>query len=110
MQQPLKILFLDDDPYRHGQFTKKQPMGIVTTCWTAEECITLLKTNKWDIVWLDHDLGEGHTGMVVVDFIVALQQEQRPDVVIIHSSNIVARKEMLLRLQDAGVLAYLQPL
>lgn len=71
--------------------------------FTAYEVIAML---TWDSNYiselsLDHDLGMGRvgTGMDVVNYMV--ESYNCPPVVIIHSGNTIAAKEMYLRLVDA---------
>lgn len=56
------ILFLDDDKGRHSWF--KSAIGFnADFVFTADECIAALRSKKYDIISLDHDL----TGEIYVD-------------------------------------------
>ena len=99
----MRILFLDDDPTRAQLFLRDNP----DVLWvkTAEDCIAALD-KAWDIVYLDHDLGDDgmgqaeYTGMHVVRWV----EDNKPDVerFHVHSWNIPAAAMMVQRLRDAG--------
>ena len=87
----MNILILEDDKYRLQQFTKKLIGHVVTTCMTVDECISLLKQNKYDLCFLDHDLGDeifvestSGTGYEVALWI-AENKDKAPNKIIIHS-------------------------
>ena len=106
----MNILFLDDDPTRAQVFIRENPN--VTWVQTAEECISKL-SESWDLVCLDHDLGDDglgtaeYNGMHVVRWI----QDNHPDVTQfhIHSWNIPAAGMMLRCLRDAGYSTTAKP-
>lgn len=55
-----RVLVLEDDHNRHKQFKERFiENGNIsyTIVETAEACLTLLKNEKYDMVFLDHDLG-----------------------------------------------------
>ena len=96
----MNLLFLDDDVIRTKRFKSIIPSA--QTALTAEECINKLKTEEeWDIVFLDHDLGNEifvdskrpDTGMEVVRWIC----ENEPFVrqIIVHSLNFPGAKNMV---------------
>jgi len=100
----MKILFLDDDPYRTKHFKSKKPFAVCVA--TAKGCIEELQKDDWDYVFLDHDLGgetfvdsdQEETGMEVVRWI----QENKPNIkkVIVHSLNYPAATNMLSKITD----------
>lgn len=107
------VLFLDDMGWRHSEFIRRsdrQPDVRVWQAHTAAEAITLLKSEVFDQVFLDHDLSEDDvlikpgerpkvpTGMDVVDFILTMSEP--PMDVIVHSCNGPAALEMVLRLES----------
>lgn len=98
-----RVLFLDDDPQRHREF--KRDIGTNGDfVYTAEECIEKLKSNTYDVVSLDHDLGGEtfvdpngkNTGMEVVRFLEANALPQK--LIVCHSYNTGAAPEMAKRL------------
>lgn len=100
------VLFLDDDLNRCARFRSKCPFADIVN--TASACIERLKNNSYDIVFLDHDLGETqyqnpkeeNSGSGVVRWIV----EHKPDVkeFVVHSLNPVERVNMVNDLARAG--------
>lgn len=84
---------------------------------TAQECIEQL-TNKWDEVYLDHDLGGGmwvdpgreDCGTEVVRIIEDLRPKHlRKTRFIVHSHNYWAALNMVKMLKSAGYRAVYEP-
>ena len=112
-----KILFLDDMKSRHDEFRRvSSHSGLeIINVWSAKEAIDALKANRFDQVFLDHDLSENDimmevdstsnvpTGMDVVHFI--LEMENPPPEVVVHSCNAPAALRMahLLGEHKAGI-------
>jgi CheY-like chemotaxis protein len=90
----MRALILEDDKERHKQFKQRMlEIGCVyDLVETASSAIDLLKTKKYDIIFLDHDLGgevyvseqEKNTGSEVARY---LNQNTVQSIVIIHSLN-----------------------
>lgn len=100
-----KLLFLDDDKKRAFFLLDNIPEGIaVTWVQTASAAIELLKSEKWDVVSLDHDL-EGvyqspqhsNSGTAVAKYIAAHQKDLAylKNRVLIHSYNSKAALGMM---------------
>jgi CheY-like chemotaxis protein len=112
----MRILVLDDDPARLARFKEKLGPGNFLLCVeTAAEAILELRfQSKFDVVCLDHDLGEfGHAGgyggdsagngaQVVSYMVKELEEEKRPEEVLVHSWNDVAATKMVLSLREAS--------
>lgn len=98
-----RILFLDDSEERHAQFARQHPEAVREyTAWATIEALRL--SPRFDVVYLDHDLGTTETGMDVVDFIVQMSEEDRPLRVVVHSYNVpAAQLRMLPALNRAGI-------
>jgi hypothetical protein len=114
------ILFLDDMEERHRAFINRFGMNDSIRIWqvrTAKEAIDLIDRfendgleSRFRQVFLDHDLsledimcppgGPSHvpTGMDVVDRLVKLPPECRPDETFVHSMNEPAAKVMVNKL------------
>ena len=108
-----RVLFLDDDKGRVDSFKEnhldRKDLKIV---WaeTANEAILEFGEHHWDIVCLDHDLGEfGNcsgmhpgTGMDVVDWMIDNMRGDipKPELVVVHSWNPVRATEMVERLKE----------
>lgn len=93
----MNILFLDDDLYRTKAFRSVIPSA--TCVDSADDCINKL-VEQWDIVLLDHDLGDTKDGRYVANWISA----NKPIIgkIIVHSLNYPAAQEMLNILDTAG--------
>jgi hypothetical protein len=111
-----RVLFLDDDPKRAGEFVAKHPQAVWVR--TAAECIARL-SEEWGEVHLDHDLGgeifvdssREDCGMEVVRWLCAADRPSlRHDALfVIHTHNMNAAGAMVHKLQEAGYLAVYRP-
>lgn len=107
----VRILVLDDDARRHEWFDALLTGHL--SVWSAEEARRALQDNqRYDLVFLDHDLAEdfavvpavwGEDGRTVARFIAAMPEDKRPAMAHIHSSNWGAASEMEAILTAAGV-------
>jgi hypothetical protein len=113
----MKVLVLDDLKERHDQIDQAvsayDPTAGIWHVYTTEQAKSALSSTRFDVAYLDHDLGEwmdnGYgkkieaTGTHVAWFIAnELPPEKRPRV-IIHSMNPVGAERMMSILKDAGV-------
>jgi CheY-like chemotaxis protein len=122
-----RFLFLDDMPRRHERFavlTQDLPVQ-VEFVWDFDSCIAALKTqDRFDTVFLDHDLNDFNAQSVVQDMYGAkeltgydlccwivrqLPQDHRPSQIIVHSHNPVGAQRMIGVLRDAGMQAKALP-
>lgn len=109
-----KVLFVDDSHHRWEYFCemfRNEETDHVEFVWARDydETISALKSGKWNIVFLDHDLedpGDWDTkmgwrdGTAIVNWI----REHTPDIgfVVCHSMNPVGRKRMSMSLENGG--------
>lgn len=112
---PPRRLFLDDDPARASAFLEANPDAVWVT--TVSECLEKL-AEHWDEIHLDHDLGGEHfvdvdrddCGMEVVRWLVKEHRKHlRRAKFTIHSHNLPAAFEMVLRLRGLGYQAEALP-
>lgn len=111
-----KVLFLDDMQPRHDVF-KKQTIGVlVTHVYNAQDAITALDSEVFDVASLDHDLsleailtlpeagasnkGEW-SGYDVALHIASMPEDKRPKRVILHTLNPAGRDRMAAALDGA---------
>lgn len=114
-----RILFLDDNKDRHEAFRDRMHEHEVLSVFTTRSAITALDYGPpYDVVYLDHDLGEiddvepyaERTGCIVAKHIATkLSPNRRPRRVIIHSWNLDGSKRMRDILQNAGLDVSLAP-
>lgn len=105
-----RFLFFDDDKTRHNEFDKivnDFDVEVLHT-FTPTEAIAALKSNKFDTVFLDHDMDfnlvNNGNGMDVAEFIsLHLDRLKYPDMVVIHSWNIECARKMESVLINAGL-------
>jgi len=97
-----RILVLDDSQERLNIFAQKLAKHDVVMVETATEAIEQLKNNSFDMILLDHDLGnrafvdssEPNTGYQVAKFIVNEDTNNKDVPIIIHSLNPVGSMNM----------------
>lgn len=107
----MKILFLDDNNDRIEFFRKFNPDAHIAI--QANDCMQLLKERTYDLLCLDHDLGERvfvnsnniNCGMEVVRFLETQWNISKNTFIIVHSWNFEAAKEMVYRLTRLGYKA-----
>src|SRR5258708_4693643 len=106
----LCILFLDDQERRHNIIHTKSPHAIHVS--TSAKCIEQLSEATWDLVFLDHDLIDGDTGMKVVEWLIhgnIFSKIGTVKRIIVHSTNILMGTEMVQRLTALGFSAFYVP-
>jgi len=91
----MRILVLEDNFERIQQFQRKLIGHVVEFTTTAELAIEMLKSQTWDVLFLDHDLGgpayvdsfgDVETGYTVAKWIFN-NMDRKPKHVFIHSLN-----------------------
>jgi len=103
MRTPMLKIFVDD--------VRDPPDDSWTLVRTYDDAINFITINEWDIISLDHDLGDTHhidnahlvqfplrerTGYMLLEHIVGMQEEYGLKVgkVLVHSANPVAQEKM----------------
>jgi CheY-like chemotaxis protein len=116
-----RILVLDDlDDIRHPVFRRRLSEHQLTCVTTAVAAMAALDVETFDVLHLDHDLGEWYkdetgqprerTGMTVVDHLLQqVPKERWPSKVIVHSWNTNRSRRMVEALNAAGIHAVYQP-
>lgn len=109
----MKILILEDREDRCIQF--REAFSGIDICFTDEAHVAIdrLQTEKWDVLFLDHDLGGQvrvsvtgkNTGSEVARFLEA-NLEYKPSFIVIHSLNTIASRYMKMALRDALVCPF----
>ena len=110
-----RILILEDNEERRKIFRQKLIDHDVVFTYLPDETIEKLKSEKWDVLCLDHDL-EGKvyvspdsgepTGTDVARFLRD-NSEYAPTQIILHSLNESGRKRMSSYLQQAEEIPFL---
>ena len=115
----MKILILDDMKTRHDAFRRIYAEHEVVCVFRYSELKEKLAECRWDLIHLDHDLGDavenpdtfvdgwGSTrefdGQFAAVRVCELPPEMRPGQVIVHSVNPEGAKRMLGLLQRAKI-------
>ncbi len=114
-RNPINIFLLDDDTRRHRWFVKRFQGDQVDIAENVAEAKTLLQTNSYDAVFLDHDLLPEHygaetlddenTGYAIADWLSKNRQVQSATVIIVHTRNSEGGMRMvgLLRENERNV-------
>ncbi len=98
----MTFLFLDDDDDRHRAFIERSKPHEVFMCRSAGTAIKKMRRTKFDVVFLDRDLGALANGAFVAEAMTKLPKSKRPERVVVHSQNPLAVFDMVKPLQDAG--------
>ena len=99
----MKVLYVDD--IRFPEYFH-QIGAEITVARTYDEAIQYID-NSYDIISLDHDLGEEKTGYDICKYII--ENNIKLDRVYIHTSNPVGRdnmKQLLERYTDNRIIIY----
>ena len=99
----MKILVLEDDCYRVRFFVEKFGQHDITITENSFDAITHLENEVFDLIFLDHDLGEDNGDgfdVAVYLFDNPWNVNNRAEI-IIHSWNIPATKRMLSKISQA---------
>jgi len=112
----MNILILEDNDDRIVQFKDRLDCEGVKLhiIKTVPECISALKTENWDYLFLDHDLngkvfvpsgGKEPTGWDVAKWL-SQNPSRKPQNIILHSLNEWGRKNMKALLPEAQVVPF----
>lgn len=109
-----KIMILDDRQERLDYLSEMYSGCEIYCARNYAQAINLLAAHKFELVSLDHDLGDFYvaemdenlverTGSEVAEYIKNMPADQIPDEIIIHSSNPVGARRMLSILDGYNV-------
>ena len=104
----MRVLVLEDSVYRSKYFIEKYGHYDLTITENAYMMIDLLSEELFDYIFLDNDLGiDNGEGLDVAKFLSNnTNNPNNNSVIIIHSWNNVAVKEMLNLLPKANVVSF----
>ena len=115
----MRILVLDDMKVRHEAFGRIYSEHEVVSVYTYTEFLRQLEGARFDLIHLDHDLGDavsnpdtwvdgwgstreftgGHAALRVCE----LSEDMRPHAVVVHSVNTSGAVQMLKDLRRVGI-------
>jgi CheY-like chemotaxis protein len=101
----MEILILDDDQVRHDWFRSAFAAENHRSVLSYGDAIVALKAQRYDVIFLDHDLNEEEfTGADVACYIAnEMPEEMRPKMVWIHSMNPVGASNIESIIRKAGI-------
>ncbi len=113
--QPVRILFLDDDPARAENFLGRHPEAVWVQ--TVEECLEQM-LEVWEEIHLDHDLGgkqyvnlnQPDCGMEVIRWLCKEPRDHlKKTRFLVHTHNSIAGLMMVLQMRVSGYSAEFRP-
>jgi hypothetical protein len=104
----MRRLILDDSTERLEVFGSRFPGCVLVS--TYEEAIQAMNGERFDEVWLDHDLGTLRNGCDVAYWMATeLPPIKLPGRVIVHSWNPAGARAIATTLQPVGINAEISP-
>lgn len=106
----MRILFLDDNRFRHEAMQKNSIGFSVTYVFNADQAIKAMRDSEFDLIMLDHDLDETQENLIlegvqdgryVVRWMVSSGRHKTTPVVV-HSLNLAASEQMRDMLKSSG--------
>jgi len=121
----MRILILDDEEVRHEAFSHRYDGHEVVGATTYSQFIRYFSEGSpWDLIHLDHDLGEpptadsyvdgwggvrAYTGIHAARTICEAADHLLPREVIVHSQNPLGSQAMVAELRARGIISSRQP-
>jgi len=118
----MNILIVDDQQLRHDKFIKEYPDDNLFHVYNFDSAAQALDTQKFDMIMLDHDLGDysgtfadGTPGKELTGYDVALYlvrvvaESNWPEYVMIHTLNNVAAWSIKNLLNTVGIKSAVRP-
>src|SRR6266404_8178322 len=111
-RHPIRIFLLEDDERRCEWFAKRFKGDDLDIACEVSEAKELLKTRRYDSIFLDHDLMPEHygatendderTGFAIASFLATHPELQRSATIMVHSFNADGAMRMVEQLRGAG--------
>lgn len=100
----MRFLFLDDKAERHRAFARRSQPHEVVSVSDPLTAIGILQADggRFDVAFLDRDLGHVLTGEAVATAMAKLPADKRPRRVVVHSQNKLGGDRMEHTLRSAG--------
>lgn len=121
----MRILILDDVKYRHDVYDKLYGDDDVFHSYTFSDFLSKLDNGPWDLIHLDHDLGDfvdnpdlytdgwgkirEYNGTDASDRICNLPDNKLPKRIVVHSINPVGARRMVDMLKHRGIPTIWEP-
>lgn len=100
----MRILFFDDERWRHDLFESRSRGHIVHHAYTVRQFKGQLAGYIFNVISFDYDVCDkkSETGMDAVEALIAHPADRWPGKVIVHSWNSRGAGELMSRLREAG--------
>lgn len=95
----MRVLILDDEPWRHEGFDLMLLKHQLTHAYTVDKFIHWLGDGEYDLVCFDHDLGTVETGLTAAHAFIA---QHKRTTCLVHSWNIYGAAAIANVLHKAG--------
>jgi hypothetical protein len=109
---PVRVLLLDDDVLRHEWFAKQFKRDVLDVASDPPRAIELLSENRYDVIFLDHDLLPEHyyadgpdderTGYAVANWLASRPDLQAASSIVVHTRNADGALRMVELLRNSG--------
>jgi len=111
-RHPIRVLLLEDDERRCEWFAKRFKGDALDVAMDVERARELLTSERYDAIFLDHDLMPEHynsstldderTGYAIASFLASQPDLQRAATIMVHSYNADGGLRMVEELRRAG--------
>jgi hypothetical protein len=111
-RHPIRVFLLDDDTRRHQWFAKRFEGDYLDVAEDVTSAQELLRVNRYDAIFLDHDLLPEHygsetpdderTGYAIASWLAAEPEIQRASTILVHTRNADGAIRMVEELRRAG--------
>lgn len=102
----IKVLIIDDEKYRHDWFSEhlRKIVGIeVYNVMNGASALTLMRLNKFDLIFFDHDLGDDLDGSRIATTVLMESEYNRPSAVWVHSQNWHGAQNIESKFRSVGI-------
>lgn len=100
-EKKYNVLFVDDSPIRHKIFKDHFKRFHVWNAFTVEQACQLLELEQFEVICLDHDMGEVLNGVDVAKCIK--RRDKNLPIVWVHSWNITGAYNIYEVLQEKKI-------
>jgi hypothetical protein len=111
-RHPIRVFLLDDDTRRHQWFAKRFEGDYLDVAEDVASAQELLKVNRYDAIFLDHDLLPEHynsettdderTGYAIATWLASQPELQRASTILVHTRNADGAIRMVEELRRSG--------
>lgn len=103
----MRILFFDDERWRHDLFDDRNRGKLVHHAYTVKQFKAAIREYQFDLISFDYDIDDAkkETGLDAVNALIDRPRETWPKHIVVHSWNSRGAGELMARLREVGVEA-----